>query len=207
MFIAEFGNVGHFVVGCLAVAGGFLVGNLLVLLICRLLAKLVLTKRMPVLLERALRVLGGLALAVLVAFLVFDGSGGSGGGGILPGSNGGTNATPSDNKQGPLTVPTTAPKPPEDVVLDRKVTVTVLRASPNPTRFRFPGEAGGVEIADAKKRLDALARESRDHVKLEVLIYQDSSGESNEDVSEFRRYADELKLHPNFIKKPGPVPE
>ena len=78
---AMFDNAGKFVLGALAVAGGFLLGNLLMLLICRVVAKMAFQSRMNRRLEQALRILAGIAVAVLVAWLVFRGGPGWGFGG------------------------------------------------------------------------------------------------------------------------------
>ena len=209
LYAEAFANVGRVVVNCLAIAGGFLLGNLLVLFVCRLIARFFLKERLPVVLERALRVLGGLALAFLVALLVFGdggwGLGGSGGG--TPGGSGGeAKQPPESSKETQPPVPDVK-KPVEDVVVDRKVSVTVLRASPNPTSFLFKGDRQAVGIADAKKRLLSLATQTGNQAKIELLIYRDSSGITNADVDEFIRYANELRLHPNVTKLDQSLPE
>jgi hypothetical protein len=208
MLLADISGVGRFIVNCLAVAGAFLVGNLLVLGICRLVAKAFFKERMPPLLERALRILGGLALAVLAAFLLFgSGSGGIGGGGGIPGGEGKAPNLPTDKGKEGVPQKTAPATPSDQTVLDRKVTVTVLKATSNPTRFLFPGDTKGIEIADAIKRLDALARESGGHVKIELVMYRDSSGPTNDQVREFLNHANSLKLHPNPIELPESSPE
>ena len=79
------GKAGQYVMYVLAVAGGYLIGNLFTLLICRVMAKLVFKKHMNLKFERALRIVGGIVVAALIAFLLFRfghgwGLGGSGSG-------------------------------------------------------------------------------------------------------------------------------
>ena len=81
LLASMFDNVGKVVLGALAVAGGFLIGNLLTLVACRILAKFAFKRKFNPTLEKALRVIGGIALAILVAFLVFQGGSGWGFGG------------------------------------------------------------------------------------------------------------------------------
>src|SRR3954463_5438867 len=64
-----------FLIYVLAVVGGFVVGYLLTWIACRLLGKYVFKQRIPQPIERAFRVIGGILLAVLVAFLLYRGWG------------------------------------------------------------------------------------------------------------------------------------
>ena len=51
------GKAGKYVMYVLAVAGGFLIGNLLTLVLCRIAAKMVIKDKLNTQLERALRIL------------------------------------------------------------------------------------------------------------------------------------------------------
>ncbi len=123
-------RVVQLVVNCLAVAGGFLAGYLLTWFVTWLLDRWLTGNKSPHQLHLAARIIGGLALAVLVALFVF----GSGGGG----EGDGTGGTPGDDKTGQTggggnpTVPTSNdPKPPVTVTEnpappEQRVRVTLL---------------------------------------------------------------------------------
>lgn len=129
----EFGEFG---LNCLAVAGGFAVGYFLGAILAFALDRWAFNKKSPDVLKKALRVLAGIALALLIAFLVFRGGGGWGGGNGPegPGSNGSENPdsgkkadpahpTPHDPKPQPKI---DTPKSPELRPDDPKVRVTFL---------------------------------------------------------------------------------
>src|SRR4051794_28608492 len=99
-------ELGEFMMNCLAVAGAFVVGYLLGGMGAWALDNWAFNKKSPAMLKKSIRVLTGIALALLIAFLVFrGGSGGGWGGGIGPegpGSNGSPNpdsGTKTDPKQ------------------------------------------------------------------------------------------------------------
>jgi hypothetical protein len=187
-----FDHAGKVIIGALAVGGGFLVGNLLTLLACRILAKFALKQRLNETLEKALRVIGGIALAVLVAFLVFRGGSGWGFGGGGSGDGSGEEAK-GEGKPGEQ--PPDAPKgPPKS--LDSKViqvtelSVTVLTPREHPKTFKFLGERDGRTLEEAKAYLKKLQDGSDGKLRLLTLtIYQDSTAEGHPDVRAFEDYA------------------
>jgi hypothetical protein len=124
-------RVVQLVVNCFAVAGGFLAGYLLTWFVARLLDRWLTGNKSPEQLHRAARIIGGIALAILIAMFVF-GSGGGGNGdgsGGTPGDDktgttggGGTPTVPTSNDpKSPLKTPTENPAPPE-----QRVRVTLL---------------------------------------------------------------------------------
>jgi hypothetical protein len=133
-------NVGRTVLNILAIAGGFLIGNVLALITCRLLAKFALKKRLPYWLEGLIRVAVGLIVAILVAYFVFGdggwGFGGSGGG--HPGGPGGQSAQQQgDDKEKPKEK-IIEPKPKIEVKpADETIRITIMRGSSFPRTFRF----------------------------------------------------------------------
>lgn len=202
LYADAFTNVGRTILNFLAIAGGFLIGYVLTHIILRIIAKFALKDRLPLLLERALQVLGGILVAFLVALLVFgDGSWGFGGsGGGRPGGPGGESIQQPD--PGEQKDPPTPPRKKEDekLVPTAVETIVVMKASPNPTAFRFESDKEVMGIAKAKKRLDDIkASAGKTLVTLLVKVYKNSASENNPDVREFRRYADSIGLPSNVV--------
>jgi hypothetical protein len=204
-----FDSPGRFVVGVLAVAGGFLVGNLITLLLCRLVARAAFHTRMNRRLEQALRVLGGIALAVLIAWLVFRGGPGWGLGGTGSGEGEGSGG-PSPNQTDPAKEvrPKVVPKKDEEPILASGVKVTVLRGSAYPKTFRFDGEAEGVDLAAAKEKLRRHKEASMGKLQfMDLLIYRNSTAEGNLLIQDLEEYAHGLGLRTSRQKLDQSLPE
>jgi hypothetical protein len=200
------GKAGQYVMYVLAVAGGYLIGNLLTWLICRLTAKLVFKKHMNLKLERALRILGGIVVAALIAYLLFRfghgwGLGGSGSG-EGQGSGGQTpNITdPAKDKQ-----PKVEPKDP-DTILSPVLLVQIERPTDYPRTFRFKGDAEGVDLAAAKKRLVDLTKSSKGEPRLELRVYQNSTESGHPDVRDLIDYAHSLRFSTRVEKINDRIP-
>jgi hypothetical protein len=131
MILAVFGSeqVAAFGVKCLAVAGGFLAGYVLGGFAAWGLDRWLFAKKSPDVLKKAISVLAGIALAALVAFLVFGEGGGlgfggrSGGAGSSNSNDGQKTESPAEQKQ-PVKIDT--PKTPEPHADDPKVRITFL---------------------------------------------------------------------------------
>ena len=122
-------KVAAFIVKCLAVGGGFLLGYFLGGAVAWALNRWVFAQKAPDQLKKAVAVLMGVALAILVALIVF----GDGGGGLFGGGGSGEGpVTPDDGKQGPPPVvpkdekKEQAPKPPPVKPTPGDVPVTIL---------------------------------------------------------------------------------
>lgn len=187
-------KAGKYVMYILAVAGGFLIGNMLTWLICRLAAKLVLKKSINLQLERALRIIGGLVVAALVAFLLFRfGSGwGLGGSGSGEGDQEGGPAAeenPAKQKEQPKKV---APKKEDPATLASGLKITILLAKSYPKTFQFEGETEGLELAAAKAKLRKRLDESSGTLKfVDIVIYLNSTAEIHGDIQKFEAFAQE----------------
>lgn len=133
-----------FGIKCLAVAGGFLVGYAAGGLLAWGLNRWVFAEKAPELVRRGVRLLSGVALAILVALIVF----GEGGGGGLFGGGGGTDG---DGKGAPRSEDKGKDTNPPAVRPDEKVT-PVTPAKPGDSR---PAEVtirvtilGGPDVRD-----------------------------------------------------------
>lgn len=105
-------NIGNFVVSALAVAGAGAVGYFLTAFLLWLITKFAFDKKLPQPVSRAVSVLGGVAVALLVVGLLFNGGGG-GGWGLGPGFGFGTgNGTGENKEKQPENKDTGTPKTP-----------------------------------------------------------------------------------------------
>lgn len=188
-------KAGKYVMYVLAVAGGFLLGNLFTWFLCRVGAKIVLKDRMNPTLERALRILGGLVVAVLVAFLLFRFGTGWGLGGSGSGEGEGSGGiAPSITPQSPEQPKTDPKKSPTAEVVSSTLRVRIEAATSYPRTFRFESQPEAVDLAAAKKALEAFQARVKGEPRLEVQVYQNSTAVDHADVREFIFHAHELKF-------------
>jgi hypothetical protein len=161
--------VSRFATNCLIVAGGFVAGYVFGWLAAVGFDKLVIHRKSPDELHKAVRILCGLLAAVLVALLVFGGGLGVGGGGSGPGQ---TPATGSPATTGPTTKPTDPTEPAEKVAVEA-VRVRVLAGAEvekGSDKFYRLGEAG--EPADRGAVLAAVADRKKSAEGAVVLVYE-----------------------------------
>ena len=162
-------QISKFATNCLIVAGGFVAGYLFGALAAVGFDKLVIHRKSPHELHRAVRILCGLLAAVLVALLVFGGGlGVGGGGGSGPGqtpSSGSAATTPTG------TQPTQA-EPAAQVAVEA-VRVRVLAGTEverGSDKFYRLGEAS--EAADRGAVLAAVAERKKAAKGAVVLVYE-----------------------------------
>jgi hypothetical protein len=185
-------KAGKYVLYVLAVAGGFLVGNVVTWIVCRAVAKLAFKRKMNEQFERALRILGGIAVAILVAYLLFRfGSGwGLGGSGSGEGQGTGTSGQSDDR---PNDSPKTDPKKSQPAeVLSSTLKVRIEAATSYPKTFRFESSPEGVELAAAKKALEDFRGKVKGEPRLEIQVYQNSTAVDHAAVREFMDHAHAL---------------
>lgn len=202
-------KAGKYVMYVLAVAGGFLLGNLFSWLVCRLTAKFLLKRTLPVQLERALRVLGGLLVAALVAFLLFRFGSGWGLGGTGSGEGEGSGGiAPNQTEAGKQPKPVVEPKKDSEPVLATGVAVTVLTGPSYPKSFRFEGTTEGLDLEAAKAELRRRKEASTGKLLfMDLLIYKNSTAEGHQIVQAFEEYAQELGLRTARKKLDESLPE
>jgi hypothetical protein len=199
-------KAGRYVIYALAVAGGFLVGNFVTLVLCRLIAKAMFKKRMPLQLERALRVIGGILVAALVAWLLFRFGAGWGLGGSGTGEGEGSGGpTPNQSNQGAPAKTDSKAKDLETVTAP-VVHVRVEKATDYPKTFRFKGDTEAVDVAAAKKRLEEIARTAKAEPRLELQVYQNSTEAGHPDVRELIDHAHSLRFSTRVDKVKDRLP-
>ena len=200
-------KAGKYVMYVLAVAGGFLLGNLGTWVVCRLVAKLAFKRSMNHQLERALRILGGIAVAVLVAYLLFRFGAGWGLGGSGSGEGTGSGGpVPSESKQAPDAPKADAKKEPPTAVLSPTLRVRIEAATAYPKTFRFESTPEAVDLAAAKKALEEFRARVKGEPRLEIQVYQNSTAVDHAVVREFIEYAHELKFATRVDKISDRVP-
>ncbi|HEX3150943.1 MAG TPA: hypothetical protein VHR66_22885 [Gemmataceae bacterium] len=192
------GKAGKYVLYGLAVAGGFMVGNLLTWAICRLVARMALKSKMPAQLERALRILGGVAVAILVGYLLFRFGSGWGLGGSGTGEGDGKSGTNIEGTHDPKQK--AAPKgetksAEEKATLASGTKVTIHRGATYPKSFQFEGDADAVDLATAKQKLRQRQDSSAGQLKfVDLLFYRNSMAEIHPSIEEFETFAHALGL-------------
>jgi hypothetical protein len=200
-------RAGRYVIYALAVAGGFLIGNLVTLVLCRLIARAMFKKRMPFQLERALRVIGGILVAALVAWLLFRFGAGWGLGGSGTGEGEGSGGPTSNQADHGTSPGKTDPKVKDlDTVTSPVVQVRIEKATDYPKTFRFKGEADAADLAAAKKRLEEIARSARGDPRLELQVYQNSTEAGHPDVRELIDFAHSLRFSTRVDKVKDRLP-
>lgn len=161
-------QITQFATNCLIVAGGFVAGYLVGALAAVGFDKLVIHRKSPDELHRAVRILCGLLAAVLVALLVFGGGLGGGGGGTGPGST----PSPGSAETTPTGPQPTATEPAAKVAVEA-VRVRVLAGTEverGSDKFYRLGEAG--EAADRTAVLAAVADRKKAAAGAVVLVYE-----------------------------------
>jgi hypothetical protein len=200
-------KAGRYVMYGLAVAGGYLIGNFLTWVLCRVGAKMMFKRRMAVPLERALRVIGGILVALLVAWLLFHfGAGwGLGGTGTGEGEGSGGQSPNESNKGGGPEKKDTKPTELESVV-SPVVEVRIGKATDYPKTFWFKGDAAGLDLAAAKKRLSEVAQTVKRPPILELHVYQNSTEAGHPEVRELIDHAHSLRFSTRVDKIPDRLP-
>ena len=165
MTFAAFGfnpdHVAALAMNALAVGGGFLAGYAVTAVAARLLDRRLTGGKSPEEMHKALRLLGGVAGAVLVALLVFRGGGGGPGDGpgttaaTGAGSGSGTTAvtSPSPDAAG-------KPKPPEPARTEEVVRVTVLSGADVVGERFYIVEGGATKLTLDEVKRDLAARKA-----------------------------------------------
>jgi hypothetical protein len=186
-----------FVIYILAVVGGFVLGNILTLILCRVLGKRVFKQRIPEPIERAFRVIGGILLALLVAFLLYRGWGfGGTGEGKEAGGPGPGKENAANDKRPPSKSTTN-----QETVTVTRLVVTIQPAMEYPKTFRFEGAIEGLELDAATKKLDELKAAAGDKLQLlELRIYKNSSEVGTRDVTAFVEHANRIGIHTRVEK-------
>jgi|SRR6185312_1705999 len=184
-------QLGAFGVKCLAVAGGFVVGYLL-----GALGTWAFAKKSPDMLKKAVRVLAGIALALLIAFIVFgDGKGGGwlGGGDGPPGP--GTSAPEASKTQ--ATSPEEKPPPrivPKDTTEYETLTVAFLGGDDvQGNRFYKLDGSEAMTFEQLKAAILKLKETVRKPLKLERQFSSDPARRISKDsanVREVERWAE-----------------
>ncbi|CAN5383838.1 hypothetical protein BH11PLA2_BH11PLA2_07940 [soil metagenome] len=161
----ELSHFAQMLVNLLAVGGGFLAGYLLTMLIAKFIDRAVIHRQSPKGLHKVVRILGGLAVAILVALIVF---GHGQGWNLFGGAANGSGASDGKDAVQPISTPYTKPEtPPEQVkplpLSTERIRITLLGGGDVKEKkfYRIDDETVPVNLADVKaaiqKRMNVLA--------------------------------------------------
>jgi hypothetical protein len=151
--------------------------------------------------------LAGIAVAIIVGWLLFRGGPGWGFGGTGTGEGEGSGGlTPSTTHPSEQTSTTTTQTKPPSEVMSSVLRVRVDRASPNPPTFRFESATESVGLAAAKKVLEDFKAKVKAAPVLEVKVYADSTAVENPDVRALIDHAHELQFATRVEKLAERVP-
>ncbi len=166
-------HVASLAMNALAVGGGFLVGYGVTAVAAYFLDRRLTGGKSPEGMHKALRMLGGVAGAVLVALLVFrDGGGGPGDGPgttAAPGAGGGPGTTAVTTKAAD---PTPLVKPPEPPRTEEVVRVTVLSGADvvGEKFYVVEGRAEKLTLDEAKRQLAQRKADTMKSLTVQVVL-------------------------------------
>lgn len=206
LFANSFENVGRTLLNFLAIGGGFLVGSMLAWFGVRMAGKMMFRQKPNRAVDLTARTLGGIAGAILVAYLVFGdggwGFGGSGGG--APGGPGGTgkqqpnqqnNETNSNTEQPKVEIPKIKPKAPET---DDSIRVIVLGGDAKPDRFYLvEDENMPSTLAEVTAKIEGR-NQAKKLTRLTVFVYKNSASMDSAVVGDLRDLARKFDLSLDF---------
>lgn len=142
-------------VNCLAVLGGFLAGYLLTALFANAIDRMAFRRKSPQFLHRSLRLLGGIALAALVAFIVF---GHGRGWNLLGGGQDGTGESEKTGSPSFINVTPEKPAPPSPPptpveTSGKRIAVTILGGTDVKAQrfYLIDADATPKSLAEAKE--------------------------------------------------------
>lgn len=200
-------KLAEYAIKVLAVGGGFLVGYATGGLAAWALNRWVFAHKAPEQLKRVCALLGGLALAIVVALILF----GSGGGGLF-GSGGGPNgsdAVPNDKGKEPPTVtpkeepklvpPKVEPKPPEARPTPGDVRVAILGgADVSDGKFYLIDAVPGPKTLDELKRAIADRPKGKDEIVLVFRFAKEPLSDTHPEMKRLSAWVKDAKLTSRF---------
>jgi hypothetical protein len=210
-------NLGRVVVNVLAIAGGFLIGWLLIGSVVSAGTRVLTGGKVPRWILFVMRALGGVAVAWLVALFVFGsgnwrGFGFGGDGGTGPG--GGPAGTAKDPASANGTAPAVAAPPKEDKGpkprgSTLRVEVIGLMGGSQVTDGRFYRFEGEKELRDRENlalAIDRIKQENPQVRELDIVVYENSPDSDTRAVRDLEQWARDNGLTPNRVLAAGKAP-
>jgi hypothetical protein len=208
-------SLGELVLKVLAVLGSALLGGLGCGLGTQGLAKALYNGKVPPPVLHILRVAGGLVAGVIVALILFSGTGDSGmpgpGGPGIPGPGGpgaggpepgATPTTPGSSDQG------TPKGPPPQATDGLAVEVLMLPGGGGVADpiYRIKGEDKTFSLKELGEEIDRRRKDNKELAKLEILLYLNSPAADKQQVKELERLAGLKGLTASITKMRGNAP-
>jgi hypothetical protein len=200
-------RIAGFVIKCLAVGGGFLLGYFLGGVVAWALNRWVFAQKAPDQLKKIIALLAGIALAIIVALIVFGegGSGLFGGGGAGDGKTGPTPADDGKDKQAPKVEPKKdekkeEPKKPVDAKpTPGDVRVSILSGDVKDGRFYLiEGDEKPKNFEEFKETITARRAASKNELTIVFRFQSEPLPDDHEAVTRAVAWVNEVKLLNRF---------
>ena len=199
------GSLEQMIVKVLAVLGGAAVGGIGAGLITKVLARLATTRAVPLLPLRIVRVLGAIAVGLIVARFLWGTGGGGGGGGGGWGLFGGTGSGGAETTQ--LTSTTEASSRKEEspgatskapATPEETLRVEVLGERVQGDRwYRIEGQSKLLTLAEIQRLVEQRAKTGTPLRNLVIVVYKNSPAPDKDQVVKLREISRDLGLTPS----------
>jgi hypothetical protein len=201
LLVGVFSSFGHLVTGLLAVVGAFFVGNILTGILVWSFYRGVKKRKCNPLAMRALRLIGGVLLALIVA-AIFFGEGGFGleGGGETPGPDGvpGKAGLTDDSKDSKKEA--NPEKKQGDVSAEERIRITMLGEEAKDDRFYLfedqPQPKNFTEIKDLI--LQRKMSSTKPVTEIAIYTYKNTADRANRIVTRLDKWAQEQGFHVSY---------
>ncbi len=204
-------KIATFAIKSLAVAGGGLIGYCLGWIVATLIDRWLFAKKSPPQLKKAVCIVSGVAVAVLLAIILFGGGGDGlfGGGGSGNNDGKGTNTPEDKGKQPPEVKPKDdtkkppekiEPKPPEPKATPGDVRIAILGgADVRDGKFYLVNEDPTPKTFDElKATLEALRAKSKEEVTLVFRFTKEQLGDNHPEMKKLTAWVKQTKLLNRF---------
>jgi hypothetical protein len=195
-------NIGNVVVGIMAVAGAFLIGNLLTWLIVGTISRVFIKRVVPPKMMKIMRIIGGILLALAVAYWAFR----EGGFGFGTGTGTPMNENKGDQKQEEKKEPTVIQKKEEIVKkkdegpLEESIRIVVLGGDAKEQRFyELEGEKTPRTFSEITRTiLERKDKSVRPLRMVTILVYKNSADRDGAVVRSLVNWAKAQNLGVSF---------
>jgi len=201
LLLGVFSNLGHLVAGLLAVVGAFFVGHLLTGILVWSFYRSVKKRKCNPLAMRALRLVGGVLLALIVAAIFFgEGGFGLGGGGETPGPDGapGKAGLTDDGKD--TKKEANPEKKQSDTSSEERIRITMLGEEAKDDRFYLfedqPQPKNFTEIKDliTQRKLTS----TKPVTEIAIYTYKNTADRQNRIVTRLDKWAQDQGFHVSY---------
>jgi hypothetical protein len=201
LLVGVFSNIGHLVTGLLAVVGAFFVGNILTGILVWSFYRSVKKRKCNPLAMRALRLVGGVLLALIVAAIFFgEGGFGLGGGGETPGTDGAPGKAGFTDDGKDTKKEANPEKKQSDASSEERIRITMLGEEAKDDRFYLfedqPQPKNFAEITDLI--LQRKPTSTKPVTEIAIYTYKNTADRQNRIVTRLDKWAQEQGFHVSY---------